>query len=153
LGRFRGRISRGNWRRECGLHGGRKQLESEYRREWFLDGWHPKERCCGCIDHKHWYIGCMGGGSSLGRYKFRVGCKAFVVISLITYLLLFGLAEAIMRPIPSSSSFIYWLLLIPTFPIALWGAFISVDWHERLIVGQHLGYAGRRGGHHSRHNE
>ena len=95
----------------------------------------------------------MNASLSLGWYKFRVGCKAFVVVSSITYLLLFGIAEAIMRPIPPSSSFIYWLLLIPTFPVALWGAFISVDWHERLIVGQYLGHAGRHGGHHSGRNK
>jgi hypothetical protein len=95
----------------------------------------------------------MNGDSSFGWYRFRVGCKAFVLISLSTYLVVFALAEAILRPIPSSSSFIYWLLLIPTLPVALCGAFISVDWHERLIIGQHLGYARRRGGRQSRHNK
>jgi hypothetical protein len=80
----------------------------------------------------------MNGDSSFGWYRFRVGCKAFVLIALLTYLVVFGLAEAILRPIPSSSWFIYWLLLIPVFPVALWGASVSVDWHERLIIGQHL---------------
>jgi hypothetical protein len=82
----------------------------------------------------------MNADSSFGWYSFRVGCKAFVLISLLTYVVVFGLAEAILRPIPSSSWFIYWLLLLPIFPVALWGAFVSVDWHERLIIGQHLGY-------------
>ncbi|HVM60726.1 MAG TPA: hypothetical protein VMV72_07650 [Verrucomicrobiae bacterium] len=92
----------------------------------------------------------MGFGSSLTWYKFRVGCKAFVVISFITYLLFLGLAEAVMQPIPPSASMVYWLLLIPTVPVAVWGAVVAVDWHERLLIGQYLGYGGRRGGHHRR---
>ena len=89
----------------------------------------------------------MGERLRVGWYKFRVGCKAFVFISSLTYLLLLGLAEAVMHPIPPSLSVIYWVLLIPTIPIGIWGAFIAVDWHERLLVGQYLGYAGHRGGH------
>ncbi|HTS18817.1 MAG TPA: hypothetical protein VMP11_14680 [Verrucomicrobiae bacterium] len=95
----------------------------------------------------------MSGDRSLAWYKFRVGCKAFVLIFLIAYLLALGLAEAILRPIPPSSAFIYWLLLVPILPVAVWGAFVSVDWHERLIIGQYLGYAGRRAARNSRHNK
>jgi hypothetical protein len=90
----------------------------------------------------------MDGVPGWGWHKFKVGCKAFVVISLICYPMFFGLAEAVLHPIPSSLSIIYWLLLIPTFVVAIWGAFMFVDFYERRIVGVDVGYGGHLRRHH-----